>query len=240
MAFIVKVDSVELTNRPGHVLTSEPQPVATPTAGRGKVIYQPETPGRVELQWGRDAAIAAVIAELRARRGSQPCHVLSWTKETGVGYYHRNVVIPPISYGQGASTGTGIDSLTLLLEEYRPSPSLAVLEFWVPGTIAVGDGKAKIKAPAGGRILKVDGYIGPLGTGAGQTRVQISNGATDYLSTRGDFVVASATGLMENAVLAASPTFNRGDTLELDVDAIPANSDSANLQVLIYVIMFAV
>jgi len=238
MSFSVKVDNVALTNNPSHVLVDEPRPTATPTAGYGKIIYVPRIPGQVQLQWGGEVAVPAIVAELRSKRGSVPQHMLSWTKETGVGLYHRNVVMPVIAYGQGP--GAAIDTFTLSLEEYRPFPSLAMWEFWIPGTIVVGDGKAKIKMPAGGRIMKVDGYIGTLGTGAGQTRIQISNGATDYLSTRGDFVVASATGLMENAVLASLPTFNRGDTLELDVDTIPANSDSANLSVRFCAIMFAV
>ncbi|MFH1603484.1 MAG: hypothetical protein ABIH03_06220 [Pseudomonadota bacterium] len=238
MSFTVKLDNVVLANNPSHVLTVEPQPTATPTAGYGKIVYVPRIPGQVQLRWGDEAAIPAVVAELRTKRGSVPQHMLSWTKETGTGLYHRNVVMPLVAYGQGP--GTAIDTFTLELEGYRPFPALAVWEFWVPGVIAVGDGKAKIKMPAGGRIMKVGGYIGTLGTGAGQTRVQVSNGATDYLSTSGDFVVASATGLMENAVLATSPTFNRGDTLELDVDTIPANSDSANLSVWLCAIMFTV
>jgi len=238
MAFSAKIDNVELVNLPSHVQVVEPQPTATPTAGYGKIIYVPRIPGQVQLRWGDEAAIAAVVAELRTKRGSVPQHMLSWTKETGTGLYHRNVVMPLIAYGQGP--GTAIDTFTLELEEYRPFPELTLWEFWVPNTIVVGDGQAKIKMPAGGRIMKVGGYIGTLGTGAGQTRVQVSNGATDYLSTSGDFVVASATGLMENAVLVALPTFNRGDTLELDIDTIPANSDSANLSVWFCAIMFAV
>jgi len=238
MSFSVKLDNVALTNNPSHVLVAEPQPTATPTAGYGKIVYVPRIPGQVQLQWGGEVAVPAVVAELRAKRGSVPQHMLSWTKETGVGLYHRNVVMPIIAYGQGP--GAAIDTFTLTLEEYRSFPELTLWEFWVPNTIVVGDGQAKIKMPAGGRIMKVGGYIGTLGTGAGQTRVQVSNGATDYLSTPGDFVVASATGLMENAALVASPTFNRGDTLELDVDTIPANSNSANLSVWLCAIMFAV
>ena len=238
MAFIVKIDNVALTNPPSHVQTVEPSYVATQTAGYGKIVYVPIGPGQVQLQWGGEVAVPAVVAELRTKRVAIPQHMLSWTKETGSGLYHRNVIMPVATYGQGP--GAAIDTFTMTFEEYRPFPSLAVWEFWVPGTIAVGDGKAKVKVPAGGRIMKVGGYIGTLGTGAGQTKVQVSNGATDYLSTRGDFIVASATGLMENAVLATSPTFNRGDTLELDVDTIPANSDSANLSVWFCAIMFVV
>lgn len=233
----VKIDQVTLTNLPYRIVAEEPQPVAMPTAGYGKIVYVPRHPGALRLLWGQEDAAPAVVAELRTRRGQVPQHVISWTKETGTALYHRNVVIPFVPYAQ---TGPTVDSFELLCEEYRPNPSLSVIELWLPGTIATGDGKAKILTPAGGRIVKVDGCIATLGTGAGQTRVQVSNGATDYLTTRGDFVVASATNLMENQVLSATATFNRGDTIELDIDSIPGDSNSANAQVLLYCILFPV
>jgi len=240
MAFETKIDGTALSNYPTHIRVVESQPVPVPTAGHGKIIFVPRLPGKVELRWGDADAVPAVVAELRTARGGIPQHMLSWTKETGdqYGLYHRNVVMPIIAYGQGE--GTSIDAFTLILEAYRPLPSAAVFSFWVPGTIAAGDGQAKAEAPAGGRILAADGYIDDYGSGAGQTRVQLSNGAVDYLSTPGDFIVASATGLMESEVLASSPTFNRGDTIELDIDAIPGNSDSSDLQVLVYVLLFPV
>lgn len=240
MAFTAKIDNTTLTNMPSHWRVVEAEPSAMPTAGYGKIIHVPLVPGRLEWRWGDEVAVPAVVAELRSRRGSTPHHMVSWTKETGdtTGLYHRNVVIPIIAYGQ--APGTQIDRFTLAMECYRPSPALAAFDFWLPGTIATGDGQAKILTPAGGRIIAVDGYIDDYGSGTGQTRVQVSNSATDYLSTRGDFVVASATSLMENAVLAASPTFNRGETLELDIDAIPSGSDSSGLQVVVYAIIFPV
>lgn len=232
-----KIDNVALTNEPTHIQVVEPEPVASPTAGLAKVVVQPLVPGRIELRWGDVTAAKAAVNELRTKRGNRMQHVLSWTKESNTGTYYRNVVIPLIGYGQ--DTGAAVDPFTLVMEEIRAMPALAAVELWRPGTITVADGVVKWRAPAGGRILAVDGFIGTTGTVNGQTRVQISNGSTDYLSTRGDFTW-NGNGLMANHVLAASPTFNRNDTIELDIDTIPGGSDSANLQVLLYVILFGV
>ncbi|KKN82083.1 hypothetical protein LCGC14_0313500 [marine sediment metagenome] len=231
-----KIDNVAMTNPPARWRIGEPAVVSTPTSAHGKIIQVLLIPGVISATWGEQNAVIAAIAELRAKRGMIARHVLSFTKEGGTGLYHRNVVIPLISVGQG--DGGVVETFSLDFEEYNPFPALAVWEFYIDGTIVTGDGKAKIKMPAGGRILKVKGFIEDVGTGAGQTRIQVSNGATDYLTTRGDFVVASATGLLENQVLAASPTFDRNDTLELDVDGIPGNSDSKELLVTVFTIMY--
>ncbi len=242
MATTVRVDNVDLdadTVMPTQVRVIPPDPVVYPGPGTGKVVVQPLTPPVIELSWGPDIAPREVVAALKAARGRRLVHVLSWTNEDETGIYHANVMIPEIGYGQGPHQ-QGVDPFTLRCEVINPMPGLVTAELYVPGVLTTGDGKAKWKTPAGGRILKVGGYIGTLGTGTGQTRVQVSNGDTDYLSTRGDFVVASGTGLMENAVLAASPTFNRSETIELDIDTIPGNSDGADLQVWLTCLLFRV
>ena len=142
---VLKIDQVSVTNRPSHWGVREPEDVATPTAGYGKVIYVPRTPGVVSLTWGGENAIAAVIDELRTKRGQVPQHVLSLTKEGGTGLYHRNVVIPQVSWSQGP--GAVVDTFTLDCQEYRPVPCLAVFELYRPGTIAVADGVAKFRPP---------------------------------------------------------------------------------------------
>ncbi len=238
---VVKIDNVALDEElmPMEVRVVPPEPVVYPGPGTGKIIVQPLTPPVVELHWGPNIAPKEIIAELKAKRGRRLVHVLSWTNEDETGTKQANVYIPEIGYAQGP----GIEQMqpfTLRCECLNPNPypQLKHLDVW--GTIAAGDGKCKWKTPAGGRILAVNGWIETLGTGAGQTRVQISNGATDYLSTPGDFVVASATNFMENQVLVASPTFNRGETIEVDVDAIPGGADSANLHIWLYVLLFAI
>lgn len=234
-----KIDNVAMTIQPSHIGIIPTQQTIYPTSGANKIVVQPYTPPTIEVRWGMDATYPAVIAELKLKRGRNLVHAISWTNEAASRLKHCNVIFPEIGSGQGPA-GSVVDVFTLTLEAINPMPGLVIVELFRAGVLTVADGVAKWKTPAGGRIMKIRGEIGTLGTGAGQTRGQVSNGATDYLSTRGDFVVASGTNLMENQVLAALPTFNRGETVELDVDTIPADSNSANVSVLLYCLLFEV
>ena len=239
-----KIDNVALTYPPSHVTVIEPEIVPYPGPGLGKVNVQPRVPPIVEWHWGLDVQRDECINELLDARGQRICHMISWTDDANVRLNHRNVGIPFIGAAYGPKRDF-MDPFTLKLEEFRPMPALALVELTASGItgsafLAVGDGQAKWEAEAGGQIWGIGGYIEGLGTGAGGTTVQISNGATDYLSTRGDFLVASATNLMENAVRAAGPRFDRGAVLELDIDAVPAGADSSNLHVFLYVLIYAV
>lgn len=236
---VFKIDNVDMTYKPSHVQVTPPEVSVYPGPGTGKGIVQPMIPPILEVRWGVDAAIRSAIAELKTKRGRRLIHALSWTNEGETGTKHCNAMIPEIGYGQGPSQSIA-DVFTLKCEVVNPMPALMITELFMPGVLTTGDGKIKWLTPAGGRILKVRGAIGTLGTGAGQTRVQVSNGATDYLTTPGDFVVASGTNLMENQVLTSSATFNRGDTIELDIDVIPGGSDSADVSVLLYCLLFRV
>lgn len=233
-----KIDNTAMTNPPSHIQIIYPELVSYPGPGLGKIVVQPMTPPTIEVRWGMDAVKRAVVDELITARATKMVHVASWTDETETRFKHRTVAIPPIGYGQGPTMGY-VDTFTLRMEQIMPMPSLNIIELFYPGTIGTGDGKVKYKTPAGGTILKIDGFIGTLGSGGGtSTDVQVSNGATDYLSTKGTFEVDSATGLMENQVLGTTLTFNRGATIELDCDAVSTNP--GNVQVLVYALMFAV
>lgn len=233
------IDNVAMTIQPSHIEIVPPKPRIYPTAGANKIVVQPLTPPSIEVRWGMDATFLEVVSELKTKRGRDLVHAISWTNEENTGLKHCNVVFPEIGSGIGPAR-TAVDVMTLTLEAINPMPGLVLVELYRPGVLTVKDGEPKWEAEAGGRILKIDGAIGVLGTGAGQTRVQVSNGATDYLSTEGDFVVASGTNLMENQVLGASPLFNRGETVELDTDTIPAGNDSANASVYMYCLLFEV
>lgn len=233
-----KIDNVTMTTPPSHVQIIEPELIPYPGGGTNKITVQPLTPPVIEARWGMDVAVRAVIAELISKRGQRLIHTISWTDEVESRLKHRTVAIPAIGYGQGPTMGY-VDTFTLRMEQIMPMPSLAVIDLFYPGTIATGDGKVKYKTPAGGRILKIDGFIGTLGSGGGtSTDVQVSNGATDYLGTVGTFEVDTATSVMENQVLGSTLTFDRGDTIELDCDATSTNP--GNVQVLVYALYFAV
>jgi hypothetical protein len=236
---VFRIDNVNMTYQPSQISIIPAGSKEYPLAGHNIIMVRSELPPVIQIRWGEAVAKPAVIAELKAKFGRSLAHVVSFLAEDDSKVRHANVFVDEIPSTQGPDRNS-IGPFTLKLQAFNPYPALAVVELYRPGTITVADGVAKWKAPAGGRILKVNGYIGTLGTGANGTQVQVSNGATNYLATPGDFTVATATGLMENAVLAASPTFNRNETIELDVDVIPGNSDSANLSVLLYVLLFEV
>ena len=238
----IKINQVVLTNQPSHWAVIPPQDTVEATAGAGKIVTSPLVPPDIELRWGQEGTDPAVIAELKAKRGMRIGHVVSWASEDGLRQYHANVAIPQIGYGQGPSMNA-IDPLTLLCPCYIPVPGARMITLDVPtNPLTTGDSKARWKAPAGGRILKVGGSITTLGTGTGQTRVQIHNatGPVDMLSTRGDFIVASATRLLENQVLIASPTFNKNDVLHLDIDSVPSGADSAYAHIWMLVLLYGV
>lgn len=93
--------------------------------------------------------------------------------------------------------------------------------FVIPGTISTGDGQAKWEAPFAGEVVAIEGFLGTLGSGGTtSTDVQASIGAVDLLTTVGAFEVDSGTNLLESAVLKPNPTFDIGDVIEIDVDAI--------------------
>lgn len=233
MPTVFRIDHVDLTNLPSHWAIQEPEVVAIPTAGgMGKVVYVPITPPIISVTWGGENANYQVLQELKDRRALTPKHVISFSRETGSGLYHRDVIIPPISWGQGE--GPVLDTFTLDMQEIRDHAGYTVMEFYVSGTITTGDGKATFTVPAAGQVYYVEGIIGNKGTGTGQTRIQVRKSpATDFLSTPGDFTVGGNNRLI-NQVLIASPTFVANDVINIDVDTIPSGADSADMQIFVY------
>lgn len=113
-----------------------------------------------------------------------------------------------------------------------------VIPMVVPNVITVADGKAKWLAPYPGELKAVEGDITTLGAGAGtSTDFQISNGATDMLSTVGAFEVDSATNLMEGQVVDdTQAAFAAGDIIEADCDAVSTNPADALIR--LHIVLF--
>jgi hypothetical protein len=110
--------------------------------------------------------------------------------------------------------------------------------------ITLGDDKFRVTVPYDGEILgalsgpAISGHIVNAGTGAGSsTDIQISNVTTgrDYFATEPTFEVddkdASGRALLSGGMLNGRPTFRQNDVLALDVDALPTNSDSAQMTI---------
>ncbi len=114
---------------------------------------------------------------------------------------------------------------------------ISEVPFRLVGSITVADNKWKREMEFRGEILGYRGYIKTLGTGAGtSTDIQIRNQNTtpdkDYFSTKPTFEVDSASNLLEGGELIASPIFQAGDVLCLDVDAITTGPADAEVVLL--------
>jgi hypothetical protein len=80
---------------------------------------------------------------------------------------------------------------------------------------------------------RVSGHIATVGTGAGtSTDIQIRNATTgrDYFETEPAFEVddaVSGKAVLSGGTLKNNPTFRQGQTLALDIDAVPGGANSA-------------
>lgn len=104
-----------------------------------------------------------------------------------------------------------------------------VIPLFVPGTLAVGDGAAKWVAPLDCRLVHVGAWLKNTGATAGNTSIQVSSGATDFLTATLDIAFNDADGL------GVSENFSTQDiakdaVVEVDIDAIPTGA-SADLTV---------
>lgn len=110
-----------------------------------------------------------------------------------------------------------------------------MMAIWrAPGTITVADGKWSWRAPYGGEVVKIGGYIKTLGSGSGtSTDIQLRNETDsdkDILSTVGAFEVDSATNLLEGQVVNPNnATFSADDVIDLDCDAISTSPADAEI-----------
>ncbi len=237
-----RLDDQELVQEPEAIDIIPPSSQVFTTSGGRRIVLQEGIGSTLNVAFGKDGVLQELVEDLNRKRANVGVHLISFEDAFCRRIVHINGNLPPASLtsiGYESSGRLAYADLSLTIPQVELPSLLTILELNYPGTLTTtGDGKVKLEAAAPGRILFVDGHIGTLGTGGGQTKIQVSNGLTDYLSTRGDFIIASATNLMENQVLASNPDFYRGDILELDVDEIPGNSDSANLSVYLWCLLF--
>ncbi len=134
--------------------------------------------------------------------------------------------------GQSTCGKVITNAFTIPFIQVDTPTALFCMRFWLPGIIAAGDAATWHDAPLAGTPFAVQGWIADLGSGAGQTRIQISNDGTDYLTARGDFInTLPAIHYMQNAVLDTDIEFAAGDTVQIDIDSIPAGGLSKDLHV---------
>ncbi len=219
-----------------------PPGVADHPLADGRVIFVEDRSGVVvTVIWGTVGNMQQFFAELERIRSLGPIHEISFEDISCDKIVHLNSYMPRLTrnvLGYDPSGSIVYGPLTLSFRQTDPATQIVPLLLWARGIIATGDGKYKLTLPAAGRISQVEGYIRNLGTGGGQTRIQLRIGLTDYLSVRGDFVVASGTNRLENQVLVADTSFIRDTVLELDVDSIPGNTDSIDACIVVWCELF--
>lgn len=105
----------------------------------------------------------------------------------------------------------------------------AVVTVFLPGTLSAGDGAAKWIAPLDCKLVHVGAHLGDAGSTSGSTSIQVSSGATDYLSSTLDIAYDDADSTGETTSFT-SQAISKGDLVEIDIDAVPSTA-SADLTV---------
>ena len=218
------IDGIPLIRKP-HTIEVVPQQHNQAYTADQRALVQPG--GEyvvVNATFGRALTYEMVMAELNRRRASRGVHSITFEPMRGgrrltINAYMGVVREAHVGYD---SCGRIISSnITVPFVQVDTVTSLYPIRWKLRGILSVFDAWTYQTALAGGTIIAVNGWIRDLGSGAGQTRIQISNATTDYLSTRGDFV-QGGTHVLINQVVAANADFAGGDRLDIDIDGIPA------------------
>lgn len=173
--------------------------------------------------WGRDVTYQDVLSELDRLRGNRGVHAVTFELFRDK-HFTCNCYMGKPQYTHVGADRCGkivVNSFSIPFIQVDTPTFLFPLRFWLPGIIDARDAWVRHYAPAAGRIVAVDGWIRDIGSGTGQTQIQISNGTTDYLSTPGDFACVPPNHHLANHVLGASLDFAQDAPLDVDVDAIP-------------------
>src|SRR3990170_5203170 len=159
----------------------------------------------LNITWGDNFSYQDVVGELDRLRANRGVHAIGFEPIKGQRYLTINAFM-----GKPRYTSVGYDSCGRIADSAFTIPFVQVdtptflycMRFKLKGILAVMAPFTRRLAPAAGRIIAVDGYIRDLGSGAGQTSIQASNGATNYLATEGDFINAAPPNFrLQNAVL---------------------------------------
>jgi hypothetical protein len=98
---IFQIDGVDLEYQPTRVAVIPPKETVYPLAGGAAIVVQPSTPPRIEVRWGEYGTYREVVAELRAARGSDLVHTLTFSGEDGITLWEATVYMPEIPWAQG-------------------------------------------------------------------------------------------------------------------------------------------
>lgn len=227
------IDGRRLIREP-HSIEIAPYDQESSMAADGRPLVRPGSEFvQLNCTWGRDLSYQDVLAELDRLRANQGVHSITFEPRDSKKYLTFNAYMtkPRVLHVGYTDRGkVAVSSFSVGFVQVELPTYLFPLRWICKGILAVASPAASHVAPAAGRIVAVDGWIADSGAGAGQTRVQISHGATNYLATPGDFVVGGSKS-MANAVLAANIDFAQGDQMDLDITTVPAGGMSSGLVV---------
>lgn len=208
----------------------------------GRPRVRPGAEGYVQLNctWGREVTYQDVLGELHRKRANRGVHSISFQPRHGcrpitVNAWMGQPRVTHVGYTAGGKLAQ--NAVTIPFVQVDTPTGLYALRLAARGIIAVAAPIASHVAPAAGQIVAVDGWIRDLGSGTGQTSIQVSNGATNYLSTEGDFV-QGGNHQLQNQALATDLDFDGGDQIDLDVTDIPTGGLSGDALVTVWAWLF--
>lgn len=199
----------------------------------------------IECQWGGgNASHSDVLRELDRLRANEGIHAVTFeTLRHADQRITLNCFMGKPSYDMIRQLKTAkhaVAAFTIPFIQVDTVVGLFPLTWRCMGILAVMNGFRFQYPPAAGRIVAVDGFIGDLGAGAGQTSIQLRNvtQTKNYLSTEGDFVCAPPDREMQNHVLATDLDFNGQDEIACDITDIPGGGLSKNANITAWTLMF--
>jgi hypothetical protein len=235
------IDNRRLIRQP-HTIEIVPDKGQRSMNGDGRPMWRPGGDYTVfNCKWGADASYQDVLRELDRLGMTRGVHAITLELYKGQ-FLTVNAYMDKPAYtmiGQSTCGKVITNAFTIPFIQVDTPTFLYRMDFNLPGILAVDDARASHVAPAAGRIFDIGGWIRDLGSGAGRTKLQVSNGATDYLSTRGTFPnTLPVDKKLQNAVLGASLDFAAGDQIDIDVDEIPAGGLSKDARIWLWCWLF--
>jgi hypothetical protein len=219
------IDNKPLIRQPHTIEVATYDFVQTFSADKRPMVVPGSDYATINCTWGRNSTYEDVLAEIERLRYNQGVHAITFEPQRGGKYLTINAYmgVPKYTIINKDRLGRNIiSSFTIPFIQVDTVTKLYPLRFILRNILAVASPFVSRLAPAAGRILAVDGWINDLGSGAGTTKIQVSNGATNYLSTAGDFVCAPANRKLQNQVLGTVRDFDQDDSIDIDITAIPA------------------
>ncbi len=221
------IDGLPLRYQPVSIDIMPPEPSIENLADGNPAITESQAGVTLLAKFGSGAVAQEAMVELLDRRANIGMHMLEFEDRRCNALASIVAYMPPVSriglpYTVGGALSYGETSIEF--QQINPAMDLGHMVFKVIPTLSAGNGAFKLYPMASGKPAYITGWLKTMGSG--NTRIQIANDTQsfDYLTSPGDFIPGSGTGLMENDVLDTTKTFMKTDVLRLDVDNTPGDA----------------